>query len=41
MKKPAVAIFSHSHPFYSKGGGEVVAYNSFQGMLESGQDAHL
>ncbi|MBX9840430.1 MAG: glycosyltransferase [Xanthobacteraceae bacterium] len=41
MRKPVVAIFSHSHPFYSKGGGEVVAYNSFQSMLQAGQDVHL
>jgi glycosyltransferase involved in cell wall biosynthesis len=36
-----VAIFSHGHPFYSKGGGEIVAFNSFRAMRTAGIDAHL
>jgi glycosyltransferase involved in cell wall biosynthesis len=36
-----VAIFSHGHPFYSKGGGEIVAFNSFRAMRAAGIDAHL
>lgn len=36
-----VAIFSHGHPFYSKGGGEVVAFNSFKAMGAAGVEAHL
>jgi glycosyltransferase involved in cell wall biosynthesis len=39
MKK--IAIFSHGHPFYSKGGGEVVAFNSFRAMRAAGVDAVL
>jgi len=36
-----IAIFSHGHPFYSKGGGEVVAFNSFRAMRTAGVDVNL
>jgi glycosyltransferase involved in cell wall biosynthesis len=36
-----IAIFSHGHPFYSKGGGEVVAFNSFRAMRAAGVDVSL
>jgi glycosyltransferase involved in cell wall biosynthesis len=36
-----IAVFSHGHPFYSKGGGEIVAFNSFRAMRGSNLDAHL
>lgn len=35
----SIAIFSHSHPFLSRGGGEIVAYNSFESYIEQGFDA--
>jgi glycosyltransferase involved in cell wall biosynthesis len=37
----AIATFSHSHPFYSKGGGEIVAYNSFKSQQARGLPAYL
>jgi glycosyltransferase involved in cell wall biosynthesis len=36
-----IAIFSHGHPFYSKGGGELVAFNSFRAMRTSNVDTYL
>ena len=36
-----IAIFSHGHPFYSKGGGEVVAFNSFGAMRRGNLNAYL
>lgn len=36
-----VAVFSHGHPFYSKGGGEIVAFNSFRAMRAAGLNCHL
>lgn len=32
-----VLIFSHGHPSFSKGGGEIAAYNQFRALNESGQ----
>jgi glycosyltransferase involved in cell wall biosynthesis len=37
----AICVFSHGHPFYSKGGGEIVAFNSFRAMRSSNLDAYL
>ena len=37
----SVAVFSHGHPFYSKGGGEIAAYNSFRAMRAARIDADL
>lgn len=34
-----IAVFSHSHPFYTRGGGEIVAYNSYKALVEDGHDA--
>jgi len=36
-----VAVFSHSHPFYSKGGGEIVAFSSFDAMRASDVKAYF
>src|SRR5208282_3728513 len=36
-----VALFSHGHPFYTKGGGEIVAFNSFRAMRAAGLDSNL
>lgn len=42
MKPSAkIAVFAHSHPFYTKGGGEIVAYNSFRQFVSDGEDALL
>lgn len=34
-----IAIFSHSHPFFTRGGGEIVAYNSYKALVDDGHDA--
>jgi glycosyltransferase involved in cell wall biosynthesis len=34
-----IAVFSHSHPFYTRGGGEIVAYNSYKKLVDDGHDA--
>src|SRR5215472_19342856 len=36
-----VAVFSHGHPFYAKGGGEIVAFNSFRAMRATGVTSYL
>jgi glycosyltransferase involved in cell wall biosynthesis len=36
-----IAIFAHAHPFYSKGGGEIVAFNCFRAMKSAGLNAYL
>jgi glycosyltransferase involved in cell wall biosynthesis len=38
-RRRRVAVLSHSHPFYTRGGGEIVAYNSFRSLVEAGHDA--
>lgn len=40
-RKPTIAVFVHSHPFFSKGGAEIAAFNSFRAFLEEGYDARL
>ena len=32
-----VLVFSHGHPSFSKGGGEIAAYNLFRALNESGR----
>ena len=36
-----VLVISHGHPGYSIGGGEIIAYEFFQGLLAAGHDAHF
>ena len=41
MDKKTILIISHAHPKFSKGGGEIAAYNLFQELNRQGYDAYF
>jgi glycosyltransferase involved in cell wall biosynthesis len=41
MTEPRICILAHSHPEFSKGGGELAAYRQFQAMRAAGRDVRL
>lgn len=41
MTEPRICIVAHSHPEFSKGGGELAAYRQFEAMRAAGRDVRL
>jgi glycosyltransferase involved in cell wall biosynthesis len=41
MPEPRICIIAHSHPEFSKGGGELAAWRQFEAMRADGRDVRL
>ncbi|MGG5889210.1 glycosyltransferase [Falsiroseomonas sp. HC035] len=41
MAEPRICIVAHSHPEFSKGGGELAAWRQFEAMRAAGRDVRL
>lgn len=41
MKNKTILIISHAHPKFSKGGGEIAAFNMYKELLRQGYDAYF
>jgi len=41
MKQKKILIISHAHPKFSKGGGEIAAYNMYKELRKQGFDAYF